>query len=96
MVESLAHLQLRPIDLNQVFDPLVFRDLLQIVWNIIEKHDNDMCMSNHSNIVCTVTVAMSMMYPSNLRDVRMSSFCEGETQAYTQVYCTSAFQDGFP
>ena len=96
MVESLAHLQLRPIGLSQAFDPLVFRVPFQIVWNIIEKHDNDMCMSNHSNIVCTVTVAMSMMYPSDLRDVRMSSFCEGETQAYTQVYCTSAFQDGFP
>ena len=40
-------------------------------------------------------VAMSMMYPSDLRDVRMSSFCEGETQAY-EVYCTSALQDGFP
>ena len=96
MVESLAHLQLRPIDLNQVVDPLVFRDLLQIVWNIIEKHDNDMCVFNHSNIVCTATVAVNMIYPSDLRDVRMSSFCEGETQAYTQVYCTSAFQDGFP
>ena len=74
----------------------MFRDLLQIVWNIIEKHDNVTGMFNHSNIVCTVTVAMNMMYPSDLRDVRMSSFCEGETQAYTQVYCTSAFQDGFP
>ena len=55
MVESLAHLQLRPLHLSQAFDPLVFRDLLQIIWNAIEKRDNDVCMFKHSNIVCTVT-----------------------------------------
>ena len=55
MVESLAHLQLRHIDLSQALDPLVFRDLLQIIWNAIEKRDNDVCMFKHSNIVCTVT-----------------------------------------
>ena len=54
MVESLAYLQRRPIDLSQAFDPLVFRDLLQIIWNAIEKRDNDVCMFKHSNIVCTV------------------------------------------
>ena len=55
MVESLAHLQLRPIDLSQAFNPLVFRDLLQIIWNAIEKRDNDVYMFKHSNIVCTIT-----------------------------------------
>ena len=55
MVESLAHLQLRPIDVSQAFDPLVFHDLLQIVLNVTEKHDNDACMFKHSYIVCTIT-----------------------------------------
>ena len=55
LVESLAHFQLCLIDLLQALNPLVLRDLLQILWSAVEKRNADMCLFERSNIVCTVT-----------------------------------------
>ena len=55
LVESLARFQLRLINLLQVLNPLMFRDLLQIFWTAIEKRNTNVCLFKRSNIVCTVT-----------------------------------------
>ena len=57
LVESLAHFQLRLINLLQALNPLVFRDLLQIFWTAIDARarNTNVCLFKRSNIVCTVT-----------------------------------------
>ena len=46
---------MRLINLLQALNPLVFRDLLQIFWTVIEKLNTKVCLIKRSNIVCTVT-----------------------------------------